>query len=145
MLSRRDASRQELATTLQRELAKCAEAPSEASAWIQSILDDCEARGYLSDSRLATNHFAALRRRGSSRRKIEAALQKKGIGAEAVASLFEAEATDAEAIAAARSVERRRFGRDPEKFDKELASLARAGFGYDDARRALDAAAKEEE
>ena len=39
----------------------------------------------------------------------------------------------------------RRFGQNPEKFDKELASLARAGFGYHDARRALDVAAKEEE
>jgi regulatory protein len=145
MLSRRDASRQEVSTALRRELSKSRDAPREATEWIKSILDDCEERGYLSNSRLAVNHFAALRRRGSSRRKIEAALHKKGIDGEAVASLFAEEETGAEAVAASRTVARRRFGKDREKFEKELASLARAGFGYDDARRALEEAAKEEE
>lgn len=145
MLSRRDASRQEVATALRREVSKSKDAPGEAGEWIKAILDDCQERGYLSDSRLAANHFATLRRRGSSRRKIEAALQKKGIGQEAVAALFEAEEAGAEGVAASRTVARRRFGQNPEKFDKELASLARAGFGYHDARRALDVAAKEEE
>lgn len=145
MLSRRDASRQEVAVALQRALAKSGDAPDEGGEWIEAILDECEERGYLSDSRIATNHFARLRGRGSSRRKTEAALKKKGIAEETVRALFEAEEEGAEAVAASRTVARRRFGQDREKRDKELASLARAGFGYHDARRALDEAAKEEE
>lgn len=145
MLARRDASRQEVAVALQRVLAKSTEAVEQGAEWIAAILDECEERGYLSDSRIATNHFATLRRRGSSKRKIEAVLQKKGIAEEVVSALFEGEDAGAEESAASRTVARRRFGQHREKRDKELASLARAGFGYHDARRALDAAAKEEE
>ena len=145
MLSRRDASRQEVSSALRRDLAKSKGVPSDATDWIETILDDCEERGYLSDSRLATDHFRTLRRRGSSRRKIEAAFQKKGLAREGLVSLFEEEETGAEAVAASYTVARRRLGVDPGKFEKELASLARAGFGYDTARRALEAAAKEEE
>ena len=149
-LSRRDATRQEVALVLHRRVSKSKEAPPEANEWIEAILDSCEEQGYLSDSRHAANHFAKLRQRGSSRRKIEAALQKKGIAGEVIEALFEEEETGAEAAAARRTVTRRRFAQDAERFDKELASLARAGFGYDDARRALEwqkleVAAKEEE
>lgn len=145
MLARREASRQEVSVALQRELAKSKDTLEQGHEWIAAILNECEERGYLSDSRIATNHFATLRRRGSSKRKIEAALQKKGIAEEVVKRLFEAEEESAEESAASRTVARRRFGLDPEKRDKELASLARAGFGYYVARCALDAAAKEEE
>lgn len=145
MLSRRDASRQEVSKALRKALSKATVVPSEAQGWIKAILDSCEERGYLSDLRHAADQFAALRRRGSSRRKIEATLQKKGISGESITALVEEEAMGAEALAASRTVARRRLGLDPDKFQKELASLARAGFGYDDARRALEAAGKEEE
>lgn len=150
MLSRRDATRHEVSTALSKRVAKSKDAPADAKEWIEAILNACHERGYLSDSRYAANRFAKLRRQGSSRRKIESTLQKKGITGEAIGMLFEEEAAEAETMAARRTVARRRFGRDPERFDKELASLGRAGFGYDDARRALelaeeDLAAEDEE
>lgn len=144
LLSRREASRQEVRVALKRHLAATPQA-SEGREWIEDILEECAARGYLSDERYAASRFRALRQRGNSRRKVEAALKKKGISGETLDSLFDEESPDAEAVAAARTVAKKRFGQNAERFDKELGSLARAGFSYDVARRALEAAAKEDE
>ena len=147
LLERRGASRKELERALERRVARAEEEidPQEASEWIASALAFCEEHGYLNDQRVAEDKASAMRRRGSSARKIRAKLAEKGIGAEVLAETFDAEDDSAELDAARKYAQRRRFDGDAEKFDKQLASMARAGFGYAIAKRVLIEARGEDE
>ena len=147
-LSQRGASRAQLARVLQRRVDRDArrrevEAPPEASEWIEAVLAKMESWGYLDDAKYAADKAKAMRRRGASRRKIEAKLAEKGIDRGLAEEAFGEEERGAEQEAALRLVRRRRFGRDPERRQKELAALARAGFSYATAKAALDAASDE--
>jgi len=115
------------------------------------MVDDIIARylksGLLDDRAYATQAAASLARRGASRFSIAGKLAQKGVdpelAAEAIAALDEGGAS--ELAAACALVRRRRLGpyRPPGKRaewrQKDLASLARAGFGLDLARRVLRA------
>ena len=80
-------------------------------------------------------------------------LRQKGVGRtdiEAALEILEAEYANRELTAAYKYARRRRLGpyRLPEaraaRRDRDLAALARAGFGYDIARRVVDAASVED-
>lgn len=142
-LSQRGASRAQLARVLRRRVDRDArrreEPPSpEADEWIDAILTKMEGWGYLDDAKYAEDKAKAMRRRGASRRKIQAKLAEKGIDREVADAALEDHDRDAERAAADKLVKRRKFGRDPERRQKELAALARAGFSYDVAKAALD-------
>lgn len=117
---------------------------------IEALIGRLEALGLLDDAAFARGRARALHRRGSSARAIRAALSEKGVAAEiveaALAALAE-EMQEPELAAALAYARRRRLG--PYRADAELraamrerdlAALGRRGFGYEVARRVIDAA-----
>ncbi len=117
-------------------------------AAIEALIGRLVAAGALDDRRFAEGRAQSLFRRGASRRAIAGKLAEKGVGeaeiAAALASLDEL-AADPDFAAAAAYAKRRRLGpfRAPTaraaQRNKDLAALGRAGFGFDVARRIVDA------
>ncbi len=119
------------------------------------LVDELVARylrsGLLDDRVYAAAKAQSLHRRGASLRAIRQALASRGVDADTVGSAMAAltEATgDADLAAAVALARRRRLG--PFRLgerggyrDKDLASLGRAGFSYDIARRVVDAESRE--
>ena len=115
------------------------------------LVDELIARylesGLLNDRAYAEQRAASLQRRGTSRFSIAGKLAQKGVAAELVSGAIDSleESGASELAAACALVRRRRLGpyRAPEKRadfrQKDLASLARAGFRLDLARRVLKA------
>jgi regulatory protein len=120
----------------------------EATRWADEIVQDFVTRKLVNDRLYAENRAASLHRSGASRRKIEMSLKIKGVGGGDIAAALEvlAEANpDAEFTAACRHAQRRRLGpwrRDDRaaRRDRDLAAMARAGFGYRMASHVIDAA-----
>ena len=103
--------------------------------------------GILDDRRYAENAAAGLRRRGASRRKIIVKLRLKGVPEVVIAEVLQTQNDDnpgSELEAAVALAKRRRLGpfrrgedSGPERRRKDLAVLARAGFSFEVAARAL--------
>ena len=120
----------------------------EGAAAIDDIVRRFVASGILNDAAYAAARAGTLHRRGASARKIRASLMQKGVASDdieaALASLRD-EAADPEIAAAVTLARRRRLGpyrRDGDREarrEKDLAALARAGFGYDIARKVIEA------
>jgi regulatory protein len=121
LLARREHARAELA----KKLSVHAEDPAE----IERVLDELEARGWLSERRLVEQRVHTLRARFGTRR-IERDLLAKGVSAEAIAAAL----PDLEAgeLGAARAVWARKFDRPP-RTAAERARQARflQGRGFD--------------
>tara|TARA_R110002110_G_scaffold415852_1_gene658123 strand:+ start:27878 stop:28501 length:624 start_codon:yes stop_codon:yes gene_type:complete len=121
---------------------------AEATGWADDIVADFVKRKLVNDRLYAENRAASLHRSGASRRKIEMSLKIKGVGNDDIAAALEtlAEANpDAEFTAACRHAQRRRLGpwrRDDRaaRRDRDMAAMARAGFGFRMASRIIDAA-----
>jgi regulatory protein len=120
--------------------------------WVQQLLDRYCASGLIDDQRYAENLVSSLRRRGLSRRGIVAKLRHKGVAqsiVESVLATVDRDCADGELEAARQLVRRRRLGtfRPAEQRlqfrRKDLAVLARAGFAFDVAARALGAEGEE--
>lgn len=114
----------------------------DAAVWIEALIARCLRSGLLDDERLATTRALGLRDRGTSRRGVLMKLRQKGVDENTAArALEEVDAitgADAELTAALAYVRRRRLGN--KERDRALAALARQGFSFDVARRALAAA-----
>lgn len=119
----------------------------EQSAWIEAAINRLGELGLLDDRAFATALVRRLRARGSSRRLIEARLADKGVADDIRREVLDqGEHGEAAELAAATTyVRRRRLGPhrpDPElrtaRRDRDLAALARAGFSFATAQRALD-------
>lgn len=95
--------------------------------------------GLLDDKRYAQAKVASMRRKGTSARMINAKLAAKGINRDITAAQLEADEVS-ELEAAQNLVRRKKLGQDPERKDKDLATLARAGFSYGVAKQALEEA-----
>jgi regulatory protein len=131
-----------------------AEAALEGGELVQALVSRYVESGLVNDARFADAMAAGLRRRGSSRRAIAMKLGMRGVSAEVAAqALCEVDREsggDAELEAARAFVRRRRLGKfRPEaeragRRNKDLAALARAGFGFDVARAALGSADRDE-
>ncbi len=115
--------------------------------WIEDILRRFAEVGLVSDARYGRQLAASLRQRGLGARAITARLRQRGVPeAEAREAVEQAggQGPQAELSAATRLVQRRRLGpyRPPEEREKhrqrDLAALARAGFAWDIAVRALE-------
>jgi regulatory protein len=139
-----------LRRVLLRKVARSAAAHGTDPAEGERLVDDIVARylrsGLLDDRAYAAQQAASLRRRGASRFGIRGRLALKGVAGElidAAVSGLDAEPAESEVAAACALVRRRRLGplRPPERRaafrQKDLAALARAGFGLDLARRVL--------
>ncbi|MCB9663853.1 MAG: RecX family transcriptional regulator [Alphaproteobacteria bacterium] len=144
----RDTVRRTLVKRVDRAVAAHAQDRAELLRQVEGVLDALEAEGLVDDARFAQALVARLRARGGSTRRIRAALALKGIAPDVAAAALDEGDTPGpsdERLAAIRYARRRRFGpwrrvdADADKLRKELASMARAGFGYPVARAILDA------
>ena len=158
-LNRFDATRSRVKQVLERKVervrkalgaadtgANAAHQDLEQSAqWIEQTLTRLCDAGYVDDQRYARNLTRSLLDRGCSPRQLQNKLRQRGVPAplanDVVAEL--ASTVDDELRAASRLVKRRRMGylrteaaREP-RANKDLAALARAGFSFQIARRAL--------
>ncbi|MGF7172493.1 regulatory protein RecX [Azospirillum doebereinerae] len=123
--------------------------PEEGARWIDDLLARYVRSGLLNDETYARMRTESLHRRGSSTRAIAQKLASKGIDRDetdkALESLREDVGPDVDLAAALALAKRRRLGvyRLPEARaahrEKDMAALGRAGFGYEIARRIVDA------
>ncbi|MBO6503945.1 MAG: RecX family transcriptional regulator [Kordiimonadaceae bacterium] len=133
-------------------------APSdEQLTWVKDVVSKCVKYGYVDDSRYAQQRAESMLRRGKPVRMIAMDLKQKGISEEEIATtietLQEESNVDMNRSAAAAFIKRRRFGcfRRPiedreallQKQQKELASMARAGFGFEISKEILGLAEDE--
>ena len=147
-LERFDCSTARLKKVLTERVSKAARAGVEeaaaAPAIIEQILERYQSSGLINDQRFAQNFAERQRDRGASRRMIEQKLRQRGISAELVQQVFpRGESMKSELEAAQAFARRRRLGphRKPDVREayrqKDLMALARAGFDYDTASRAI--------
>jgi regulatory protein len=152
-LSRYASSSGNLRRVLMRQVERAAAAHDDDPAAGAELVDALIARflrsGLIDDRAYAAQKAASLRRRGTSRFGIRGKLRQKGVGAdhvnETVAQLDGGGSDAGEFAAACVLVLRRRLGpcrsagQRTAMRQKDLATLARAGFGLAVARRALSA------
>ncbi len=103
--------------------------------------------GLVDDRVYAEGRALSLHRRGTAARVIRGRLRQKGVGdddIEAALATVAEENPDGDLAAAVNLARRRRHGPyrstgpEPDRRQRDLAALARAGFSYDIARRVLD-------
>jgi len=150
-LARYSATRATLAKALNRQVdrwlraATTPDAPAQAAAAKRAIPDvvgKLAAAGAVNDVAFAQARARKLSRTGHSRRAAAAHLAARGVPAEVVQSALPQD-DDGEVAAAIAYLRRRRLGpfriaaAPPEAHQKELGTLARAGFSGATARRAL--------
>ena len=128
------------------------DARRDAERWVDELVDKAVANGLVDDRRYAEGLMRRLQRRGTSHRASWAKLREKGVSGEVAEELLGRSGNADGELAAAAAYARRRglgpFRRDPEareaRRERDMGSLARAGFGVDTARRVLDAASPDE-
>lgn len=124
--------------------------PDEGAAWIKDIIDRFCRSGLLDDLAYAEARATDLHRRGTPLNGIRFKLRQKGLGNDAIDQAVDRlreEDPDADQTAAIALARRRRLGpfstgdtdARAAARDKHLATLARAGFDYETARRIIDA------
>ncbi|WP_298380055.1 regulatory protein RecX [Azospirillum sp.] len=152
-LERFASSTANLRGVLMRKVQRSAQAygddPEEGAGWVDALIERYVRANLLNDDTYAQMRTESLHRRGASTRAIAQKLAAKGInrdGADkALETLREDVGPDLDLTAALALAKRRRLGvyRLPEARaahrDKDMAALGRAGFGYDVARRVVDA------
>lgn len=115
---------------------------------IDALLERYERSRLIDDARLAENMLDSARAKGQSRRAIEQRLATRGVPRASITQVLDEErrnGRNAELLAAVAFVRRRRLGPhrpEPERAEnrrRDLAALARAGFDFDTAVRALGA------
>ncbi len=116
----------------------------EAEPDLDAVVDRMAELGYVDDDAFAAARAGSLQRRGFGPMRVRAALLAAGIDSDTSRSLAECSEEDA-LEAALRLARKRGFGRDPEKRDKQISALVRAGHGFSFARQALELAASHED
>ena len=120
---------------------------------IRALIDRYIEAGLLDDRQFAANRARNLHARGISTRMIRGKLAQKGLRSDLIddaLTALEDNVGDPNRTAAVSYARRRRLGpyRDPthraELREKDLATLARAGFSYDIARWIVDAVSPED-
>ena len=126
---------------------------AEGAAWVEGLLVRYQASGLVNDAVYAEAKAASLRRRGLSGRAIRERLAVRGVEAETASAALARTDQDggsdcidsADEAAAWALARRRRLGpfraAEQRAFHRtrDLASLGRAGFAYETARRVIDA------
>nr|WP_319387551.1 RecX family transcriptional regulator [uncultured Roseibium sp.] len=147
-LERYSSSENNLRKVLERRVLKACRHhgldPADFSGMIDKVLKKCVDSGLVNDRSYAETKTASLRRRGGSRRKIEAQLTQKGVDRDTIKSVLD-DSTGTEEEAAGAYARRRRLGPFRNAADraarreKDLAAMCRAGFSFDIAVRVIDA------
>ncbi|MEE2645092.1 MAG: RecX family transcriptional regulator [Myxococcota bacterium] len=136
------------------------EDPAEGARWIEGIVAAAKRRGEIDDRRYCEGLWESYSRKGRSRRQILAKLSEKGIPAELIEaeSQRRAEADEAadlnpDLVAAHRYAKQKRLGAYGEvpadsverrqRWNRDLARLARRGFSFQVARAALEGPSEE--
>jgi len=144
-LDRFDCSAARLKTVLTRRIPPgSADATRrEVGGWIDELVERYQGSGLLDDQRFAKNFAERLRERGASRRAIQVKLRARGVSSETVDALTGVRNSGDELAAAQAFAKRRRLGpyrpaeQRAQKRAKDLAAMARAGFEFDTAVRAI--------
>ncbi len=125
--------------------------PEAFRAMVEAVVERACRAGLVDDATFAQAKVRSLRRRGGSARAIAAKLAAKGVARDTVGEALAAEAGEDDEENAARTLARRkrlgpwrRGAMTPEGRARELAAMARAGFGFDLARRVIDGPGDEE-
>ena len=151
-LERYAASAEQLRRVLTHKVANRCRLRGEDAAEFRDAIDEVVAKslrvGLVDDARYAQGRVASLRRRGGSARAIQAKLSLKGVDRQTIAAALDGHDGDDEEAAVA-FARRRRLGpyRPGERLpyrDKDLAAMARAGFGFGIAKRIVDAPGEDE-
>jgi len=120
--------------------------PAEGTAIVEALIQRYLGNGLLDDRAYARARAAGLHRRGKSARAIQASLAAKGVEKSLIAAATGEERPGGDLAAASALARRRRLGpyRRPEEREahrqKDLATMARAGFSRQIACSVLDAA-----
>lgn len=151
-LDRFASSRENLRRVLMRRVLKSCHFhganPDECVPWVDTELTRLEAAGLLNDTAYAEMKVRSLRSRGASARTIRQKLAQKGIAGDMAGQALEGASEEGhdEYASALKLARKRRIG--PFRTDKtcrednrqrDLATLARAGFSYDTACSVVDA------
>lgn len=116
--------------------------PEQTDDWIDQIVSEIVNKGYVNDKRYAENLIDKLQSTGKSIRIITNKLKTAGISDEIISELMTNE-TKSDIEQAIRLVQKKKLGylrpaeQRKEYFKKDLGVLARAGFSYDIAIKAL--------
>ncbi len=144
-LSTRSASVAMLRQTLERRAKKRLVVTSlepETKALIEAAISNLQTLGLVNDTTFADNRAASLARKGLSKRRIGLGLKLKGIADETIEAAIKHDVDDLTQvhifIRRKRLGHFRRGGATPETRDKDLRTLARAGFSFRIAAAALD-------
>lgn len=146
-LDRYAASAETLRRVLVRKALKRQESQRELDPGTADLVEEVVAAtirsGLIDDSRFAEGQVASLLRKGTATRTVRAKLRQKGIASDLADRALAAAEPD-EAALARRYAQRRRLGPyrtrpDPERRDRDLAALMRAGFSLRAAREGLAA------
>lgn len=123
---------------------------SEKKEWLEDVITKFQRIGYLNDEVYTKIKTRSLRYSGNSKRNIVGKLKQKGLSDNLINETIEAvdadifDGEDGELESARKYVKKRRFGKYRTKpvqdntKEKELASIARAGFSYDICKKALE-------
>ena len=121
---------------------------AECATMVNQLVEKFVSVGLLDDSVYTRSKVNSLRRRGKSKRAIQAYLKSKGLNADLVEKSLEDhdaqihnDPQEAELEAALTFARKKRLGpfghSNKEEYQKELGRMARAGFNYETSRRVL--------
>ncbi|MBT1443367.1 recombination regulator RecX [Shewanella sp. JM162201] len=132
LLARRDHGRAELKVKL---IAKGCE-----SIAADKALDDCEARGYLCDSRVGNSVLRTAVAKGQGLARAKQAMIAKGLDKEVIAQSLDASDVDWYALARAKALKKFGAGKPVDAKDRarRVRYLVGQGFGFDQISKALD-------
>ena len=121
----------------------------DVSVPVEATIAGIEVLGLLNDVEYAKVKASSLRRSGASSIKVLSKLALKGVDRNTAKAALAQSPSDEEAAAAAAFARRKRLGvyravPDPDRRQKDLGAMARAGFRFDVARRALAGQIEEE-
>lgn len=153
-LERYAASVDGVRSVLQRSVLRAARkgepVPAQTAEWIELALQKLIDAKLLDDALFAETKVRSLRRSGTSAQKVRQKLTVKGVAPHLVNEALESEDVEGDLAAALIFARKKRLGpytsrgkRDALR-DKQIASLARAGFSLSIARRIVDAGTAEE-
>ncbi len=119
----------------------------EATVWVNEVVAKMKEQGFVNDRTFAEGRINSLLLKGMPLRRIRLELRKKGICEGIIDEIIDRYEEDAETIdfkAAVSLAKRRRLGpfstilNDRNKREKDMSSLARAGFELDIIKRVMD-------
>lgn len=149
-LERYAASVEGVRTVLQRSVMRAQRrgevVPDAVSEWIEAALQKLIDGKLLDDALFTETKVRSLRRAGASAQKVRQKLAVKGVSAQMVNAALESEEVEDDLEAAIIFARKKRLGPYTSRGsradlrDKQIASLARAGFSLTIARKVVDAA-----